>query len=275
MPFWLLYRLSDVFFFFMYYVLGYRKKVVIQNLRNSFPEKNEQELKNIQKQFYQFLCDVFLETFKLLTISKKELQKHCQMTGQAQRIFDTYYHQKKSIVTVMGHLGNWEWAGHVFDSTKHQLYGLYHPLSNTYFNRLTVKMRTRFGMKLIDMKHTFREMVAHKAELTNTTFISDQTPQPNNAYWTTFLNQDTPIFTGIEKIAKKFNYPVLYVYLKREKRGYYKIYAQTLFDNPIETKENEISEAHARILEQHILQQPEVWLWSHRRWKHKRPELKK
>jgi KDO2-lipid IV(A) lauroyltransferase len=168
----------------------------------------------------------------------------------------------------MGHLGNWEWAGNVFDSSKHQLYGLYHPLSNKYFNNLTVKMRTRFGMKLIDMKHTLREMISHKNELTNTTFISDQTPPKENAYWTIFLNQDTPVFTGIEKIAKKFNYPVLYVHLKRVRRGYYEIYAETLFENPKQTKDGEITEAHVRCLEKHIIQQPEVWLWSHRRWKH-------
>ncbi len=265
-----MYRVSDFFFVIMYYVLGYRKKVVIENLRNSFPEKSNKEIKVITIAFYRYLCDLFLETFKTLTISKKTMLAHCKMNEDAQKLFDKYYAQQKSIIIVMGHFGNWEWAGNVFDNSKHQLYVLYHQLSNPYFNRLIIKMRTRFGTKLIEMKSTLRDMVSTRKEINATAFIADQTPFPENAYWTNFLNQDTPVFTGTEKIAQKFNYPVLYVSIKRWKRGKYEIFAETLFENPKDTVEGEISEAHTRRLEKDIRQQPEIWLWSHRRWKHKR-----
>lgn len=270
LPFWLMYLVSDFFFVIMYYVLGYRKKVVLENLRNSFPEKSEKELNEICVAFYKYLCDLFLETFKTLTISKKTMLAHCKMNEDAQKLFDAYYAEQKSIIIVMGHFGNWEWAGNVFDNSKHQLYVLYHQLSNKYFNNLIIKMRTRFGTKLIEMKSTLRDMVSNRKNITATAFIADQTPFPENAYWTTFLNQDTPVFTGTEKIAQKFNYPVIYVTIKRMKRGYYEIFAEPLFDNPKETTEGEISEAHIRRLEKDIRQQPEIWLWSHRRWKHKR-----
>jgi KDO2-lipid IV(A) lauroyltransferase len=270
LPFWFLYRVSDLFFVIIYYVLGYRKKVVMENLRNSFPEKTEQELNKIAFDFYRYLCDLFLETFKTLTVSKKHMLAHCKMNENTQKLFDSYYTQQRSIILVMGHFGNWEWAGNVVDSSKHQLYVIYHQLSSKYFNQLVIKMRTRFGTKLIEMKSTLRDMVTHRKDITATAFIADQTPFPENAYWTTFLNQDTPVFTGTEKIASKFNYPVIYISVKRIKRGYYEIFGELLFENPKETKEGEISEAHTRRLEKDIIAQPEIWLWSHRRWKHKR-----
>ena len=270
LPFWFLYRVSDLFFVIIYYVLGYRKKVVMDNLRNSFPDKSEKELKKIAFDFYRYLCDLFLETFKTLTISKKQMLAHCKMNENTQKLFDYYYEQKRSIILVMGHFGNWEWAGNVVDSNKHQLYVIYHQLSNKYFNQLVIKMRTRFGTKLIEMKSTLRDMVTNRKDITATAFIADQTPFPESAYWTTFLNQDTPVFTGTEKIASKLNYPVVYVSVKRIKRGYYEIFGELLFENPKETKEGEISEAHTRRLEKDIIAQPEIWLWSHRRWKHKR-----
>jgi KDO2-lipid IV(A) lauroyltransferase len=270
LPFWILYRISDLFFLMMYYVLGYRKKVVMENLRNSFPEKTEEELKKIAIAFYRYLCDLFLETFKSLSVSKKEMDLRCTVNPDAQTLFKDLSERKKNIVIVMGHFGNWEWAGNVFDYNKHQLYVIYHPLSNTYFNQLVIKMRTRFGTKLIEMRNTLRDMITHRNEINATAFIADQTPFPENAYWTTFLNQDTPVFTGTEKIARKFNYPVVFVSIKRKERGYYEIFAETLFENPKETKEGEISEAHTRKLEKDIILQPEIWLWSHRRWKHKR-----
>jgi len=255
----------------LYYVIGYRKKVVMENLRNSFPDKSEKEIKRICKDFYHYLCDLFLETFKTLTISKTTMLKHFYFAPGAQEVFDKLANEKKSVVLVMGHLGNWEWAGNTFSLLcKHQLYVIYHPLSNKYFNKLIYDMRTRFGTGLIAMRETFREMVVKRNEVSATAFIADQTPSPEGAYWTTFLNQDTPVFTGTERIAKKMEYPIVYACIKRVKRGYYQIEAEVLCMNPKETKDGEISEMHTRRLEKDIIAQPEVWLWSHRRWKHKR-----
>lgn len=171
----------------------------------------------------------------------------------------------------MGHFGNWEWAGNSFSLLCHQqLHVIYHPLKSKYFNQLINNMRTRFGTKLIPMRETYKEMLSNRNEISATAFIADQTPAPANAYWTKFLNQDTPIFRGTEAIAKKLNYPVVYASVNRTKRGCYEVFAETLFEQPSTTAEGEISEAHTKKLEIEIRKQPEVWLWSHRRWKHKR-----
>ncbi len=269
LPFRLLYIVSDFFYFLIFIVIGYRKKVVYENLRNSFPEKSDKEINQIVRKFYQYFCDLTLETLKTLTISKKAVRKHVKFEDMS--LFEKYAKENQSIIIVMGHLGNWELGGaRVAVEDYHQLYVIYHPLSNKYFNNLIVRMRTRLGNKLYSMNETLRGMVRDRKDLTATAFIADQTPQPNNAYWTTFLNQDTPIFTGTEKIAQKFKYPVVYVSILRPKRGLYEMKAELLIEKPEETAENEISELHTKRLERDIVAHPHIWLWTHRRWKHKR-----
>lgn len=271
LPFPIFYLVSDGVYFLLYRVIGYRKKVVYENLKNSFPEKTHEELKLIEKKFYHYLCDLFLETLKTLTISKEEAIKRCSFNDNTKRIFKELYDEKKSCILVMGHYGNWEWAGNSFSLINpQQLYVIYHPLSNKHFDKLMYDMRSRFGTKLYAMKDTMREMIKNRHEINTTAFIADQTPSPEGAYWTTFLNQDTPVFWGTEKIAQKLNYPVVYVTVKRVKRGYYEVNTEYLVKEPKNTKEGEISELHTRKLEQDIIAQPEIWLWSHRRWKHKR-----
>ncbi len=272
LPFWLFYGVADFFYVLLYYVFGYRRKVVMQNLRNSFPNKDEKELKKLEARFYRYLCDLFLETFKTLTIGKQAMLKRCALDPASLELFNSYAAQNRSVIIVMGHFGNWEWAGNTFSLLgKHHLYVIYHPLSNKYFNNLVVKMRTRFGTGLIEMRNTIRDMISKRKELSATAFIADQTPPPEGAYWTQFLNQDTPIFWGTEKIARKLNYPIIYVSVKRVKRGHYNIFAETLVEDPATTAEGEISELHTRRLEKDVIEQPEIWLWSHRRWKHKKP----
>lgn len=199
--------------------------------------------------------------------------RHCSMDREALELFQAYAKENKSIILVLGHKGNWEWAGNTFSLLcKHQLYVIYHPLSHPYFNRLIIKMRTRFGTKLIAMKDTFRSMVQNRAELNATAFIADQTPDPNTAYWMSFMNQDTPVFLGTEKIAQKLNYPIVYVSIHKIKRGYYTLKAQTLTIPPYESlSEGDITKAHTNKLEADIAEQPHLWLWTHRRWKHVRP----
>ena len=232
------------------------------------------EIKSIERKYYRYLCDLFLETFKTLIFSREKAGKHCTMNAEAKKLFEKYFNEKKSVIIVLGHFGNWEWGGNTFTmANKQQLYVIYHPLQNKFFNNLTIKMRTRFGTKLIEMKETYKDMLTLRNEINATAFIADQTPPPENAYWTKFLNQDTPVFRGTEIVSRKMNYPVVYVLVKKIKRGYYEIFAETLFENPKETKEGEISEAHTRRLEKDIIAQPETWLWSHRRWKHQRPSV--
>lgn len=272
LPFWLLYRVSDFLYFIIYIILGYRKKVVLQNLRNSFPEKSEEEITQIAKKFYTFFCDWSVETIKSITISKEESIKRCHFTNTD--ILDKYYKENKKLIFVMGHMGSFELAGaEMAFNTKYNLHVIFKPLSNKYFNDLITKKRIRFGSNVIAMNDTFRTMLSlnDSKELTATLFIADQTPQKSNAYWTTFLNQETPIFWGTEVIAKKLNYPVIYISMKQPKRGYYEITPELLCDNPATTKKGEISEMHTKRLEHDIKDQPEIWLWSHRRWKHKNP----
>jgi Kdo2-lipid IVA lauroyltransferase/acyltransferase len=272
MPFPLLYLVSDGLYVILYYVIGYRKEIVLQNLRNSFPNKSDVEIKKIRKQFYHYLCDLTLETFKTLTISKSAMIKHCSIYPDTLKLFNKLAAENKSFILVLGHFGNWEWAGNSFSLLcKHQLYVIYHPLSNKYFDGLIYDMRTRFGTKLIAMKDTYREMASKRNELSATAFIADQTPSPEGAFWTTFLHQETPVFKGTEKIAQRLNYPVVYGRVNRLKRGYYEISAEALFENPVKSQPDEISKSHTNILENDILAYPEIWLWSHRRWKHKRP----
>lgn len=272
LPFPLLYGLSDIFFVVMFHLIGYRKELVLQNLRNSFPEKTEAELLLIRKKFYRHLCDLFLETFKTLTISKSEMLKHCYFAPEAKELFNRLAASGKSVILVMGHQGNWEWAGNTFSAEiNSQLYVIYHPIANKYVDGLVYKMRTRFKTKLIAMKDTFKEMAAHRSEVTTTAFIADQTPHNlSSAYWMNFLNQDTPVFLGTERIARKLNFPVVYAFVKKVKRGHYEINAEMLVEHPASTGDGEITTLHTRRLEKDIYSQPETWLWSHRRWKHKR-----
>jgi len=271
LPFPILYFISDGFYLLIYHVIGYRKEVVFTNLSNSFPEKTTAEIIDIQKKFYRYFCDLFLETFKTLTISEKKMLDHCSFAPESKRLFDQLAEENKSVIVVMGHQGNWEWGGNTFSiCSKHQLYVIYHPLANKYFNGLICRMRQRFGGKLIPMKLTFREMVNNRKDLTATAFIADQSPNPVSAHWMTFLNQDTAVFMGTEKIAQKLKYPIVYVSVKRLTRGYYTVLAELLQTPPYIGNEGNITEIHTKKLESDIIAQPETWLWVHKRWKHKR-----
>lgn len=271
LPFPIFYLFSDFIFVFVYYIAGYRKKVVLKNLRNSFPEKSEKEIAALCRKFFRYFCDMSLEILKTLTISQSSMLKHCRFDEQSLSLMQKLYDDKRNIILVLGHLGNWEWGGNSFSiQCKQQLYVIYHPLKNKYFNNMVIGMRTRFGTKLIEMKNVFREMIKNKYEINATAFIADQTPPPENAHWTKFLNQDTPVFKGTAIIAKKLNYPVIFIKINKIKRGYYTMSAEMLCENPLTASDGEISEMHTKKLEQAIFEQPETWLWSHRRWKHKR-----
>jgi KDO2-lipid IV(A) lauroyltransferase len=215
----------------LYRVFGYRKQVVRSNLEHSFPEKSTEELTKIQEGFYRFFCDLIVETLKTLSIGKAKLMQMVQYGDMD--VFGKYYKEGRSVIIVMGHFGNWELAGARFSQDPfHQLYVIYHPLSNPYADRLMYRMRTRLGNKLYSMKDTFRGMIRNRDNLTATAFIADQTPSPEGAYWTSFLHQDTPIFTGTAKISKKLNLPVIYVSVLRPERGSYIIVGEELVADP-------------------------------------------
>ncbi|MBS1490626.1 MAG: lysophospholipid acyltransferase family protein [Bacteroidetes bacterium] len=269
LPFSLLYRLSDLLYFFLR-LSGYRRKVVYDNLKNSFPEKTEQEIQHLCNEFFKYLCDLILETLKTLRMTARESKERCVF--HTPQWLDTMYGQKQSFIIVMGHYGNWEWAGPSFTlNTPYQLTVIYRPLTNLYFDKMMIRMRTRFGTQITPVNQTLRHMVAHRNSTSATAFIADQAASTANSYWTTFLHQDTAVFNGPEKLAVKFNYPVVYINIQRVKRGYYSVTPELLFTNPAETKENEILETFTKRLEKDIIHDPAIWLWSHRRWKHTRP----
>jgi KDO2-lipid IV(A) lauroyltransferase len=272
LPFSVLYRLSDL----LYYLLrltGYRKAVIRENLEKSFPEKSPAEIEEMVRQYLQYMCDLILEILKTRTMTAREASERCVFHKEPW--LDKLFEEKKSIVIYMGHHGNWEWAGPSFSlSNGHQLVVIYLPLSNRYFDRMMVKMRTKFGTRIAPSKQTLRTMATDKDKVTATAFIADQAAPPGNSYWTTFLHQDTSVFTGHAKMAIRFNYPVVFLHVKRTKRGYYDAYPELLFDQPKNVSVEEICESFIKRLEKEIIQDPIPWLWSHRRWKHARPALK-
>ncbi|MFM9841005.1 MAG: lysophospholipid acyltransferase family protein [Cyclobacteriaceae bacterium] len=268
LPFGLLYKVSD-FFYFLLALSSYRKNVVLENLRHSFPEKSEEEIQSICKSYFKYLCDLIVETLKTLKMTEQESREHCTFHNPEWLV--KLCEEKKSIIIVMGHYGNWEWAGPSLTlATKYQLVVIYRPLSNTYFEKMMVGMRTKFGTKITPVNQTLRDMVANRGIVTATAFIADQFPATGGAHWTTFLNQDTGFFVGPEKLGSKFNYPIVYMNIKHPRRGYYEVVPELLFANPKETTEGEITEAFSKRLEKEIMLAPATWLWSHKRWKNKR-----
>lgn len=271
LPFRVLYLLSDLMYLLLYRLAGYRRAVVTTNLERSFPDKSQEEIADIRRGYYRYFCDLCLEIVKTLTISSEKTKAHFRFDDTS--LFEHFQAKKQSVIIVMGHLGNWELCGAYFSQLPlHRLYVLYHPLSNKYFDRLFYRMRTRHGTRLYSMKNAFRGMVRDRGELTATAFIADQTPPPSGAHWMTFLNQDTAVFKGTETIARKLDYPVIYLSVIRERRGYYRIESELLAEHPRDLPEHALTEMHTQRLERDIVAHPETWLWSHRRWKHERPK---
>ena len=268
-PFRILYFVSDILCLLLR-ASGYRKEVIVKNLKNSFPEKSEKEILTLCNEYYRYLCDLALETLKSTRMSEKESRKRCVFHNQPW--LTKMREDGQSIAIVMGHHGNWEWAGPGFTlSSKFQLVVVYRPLSNIYFEKMMTRARTRFGTQITAVDKTLRDMVANRGKTTATAFVADQVSLAANAHWMTFLNQDTAVFTGFERLARKFNYPVVYMSVSRVRRGYYEVTPELLSLDPKDTDENEITEKFNRRLEQDIIRDPRIWLWSHRRWKLTKP----
>jgi Kdo2-lipid IVA lauroyltransferase/acyltransferase len=268
LPFPALYAVSDALAWLMRLV-GYRKDVIKTNLRNSFPEKSEAEIRDIYLQFYTYLCDLMLETIKTMRMTEEEYKE--RVIVENPELLHDLYAKGKSVVLMLGHYGNWELFGPCMSlNTDHQLVVVFRPLTNPYFDRMMTSWRTRFGTEITPVQQTLRTMINNKNRLTITAFISDQAA-PIGAYWTTFLHQETSVFTGAEKVASKFGFPVVYLHGARPKRGHYTIKLEILYAEPSKTGENEISEGFTRRLERDIVADPVIWLWSHKRWKNKRP----
>ncbi|MCK5857379.1 MAG: lysophospholipid acyltransferase family protein [Bacteroidales bacterium] len=269
LPHWILYRLSDFNFFFIYYVIGYRKKVVYENLKNSFPEKSHEELKQIEKKFFHHLTDVIMETVKEFSISKRSIKKRFKFMNP--EVFQQHYDNGKSVMMTMGHYGNFEYGVSAPLWVPQECWAVYGKIENPVFDKYLVRTRERFGFTLFPMEETYNVMLKHKQGDKLYMFMADQSPHHAKIkYWLPFLNQETPVHKGAEKLSKMMDLAVVFIDIQKVKRGYYEITAHTLYDNPKETSENEITDKYFEILEKVIQKNPEYWLWSHKRWKYKR-----
>ncbi|MHB8206918.1 lysophospholipid acyltransferase family protein [Mucilaginibacter sp.] len=273
LPFWCLYIIADILFVFFYYVTGYRRKVVRENLRNSYPEKTDKDRLIIEKQYFKYLADLVVETIKMITASEKTIRKHMWPTNA--ELIDNYLTQGKSIIGAVGHYCNWEMAALRFSMIiDERRMIVYKPLTNSEFDGFFLKIRSRFGATLVAMKDTLRTLIKYKNEATFTVLVADQIPVKHEAnYFTNFLNQPTAVFLGIEKLSKMTDSVVVFCDVQRVKRGYYSYTFVPLIENAKETALYEITETHVKYLEGMINRHPQYWLWSHRRWKFK-PEDK-
>ena len=272
LPFWFLYLVADLLFIILYHLVGYRRKVVQENLLNSFPGKSAAERKGIERKYYKYMADLMVETIKSVSMSKRSVQRRMICTNP--EMMQHYFDQGKSILAAAGHYCNWEMATLSFGFlTDKRRVVVYKPQSNEVFTDFFNRTRSRFGATMVAMRQTLRKMIEYKNELSFSVLVSDQTPTLQDAkYWTTFLNQPTAVFLGIEKLTKVVDCVVIFYRIDLVKRGHYTYTFVPLVEEPKFSKPYEITEAHVRYLEKLIREKPEYWLWSHRRWKIKPPE---
>ncbi|GCC53379.1 lipid A biosynthesis acyltransferase [Chryseotalea sanaruensis] len=272
LPYPVLYLISDGAYVLVYHVIGYRKKVVLNNIRNSFPDKTEQEHKDIASAFYRHFCDVIVESFKTFTISEQEAMQRMKFVNP--EILKAYAVENRSVILAGGHYNNWELFAVAIDLLMdHQAIAIYKELKNKYLDEKMRSTRGKFGLKMISTKIVKEEFEKERNNLTATIFATDQSPSvAKNAYWTTFLNQESAMIFGPERYAKEYNYPILYGRISKIKRGYYEFSFDLISDNPKDEAYGEITKKLVRHLERDIKQAPQYWLWTHKRWKKNRPE---
>lgn len=274
LPLGVLYVLADLCFPLLYYVARYRRKVVTENLNNAFPELSPRERHKIRRRFYRWFCDYVVETLKLLSMSRQEMMRRMIIEGvdEMERSLET----KPFVFIFLGHYCNWEWVSSIpLWYQKEDSHGaqLYRPLKNKAFDRLFLEMRSRFGSENISKYEALRHILQLRRDGKKTCigFISDQTPGWNSIHdWVDFLHQDTPVFTGTERIAKKVDAAIFFADIRRVRRGYYHLVLRRMTDEPKDFPDYALTEQYMRELEQIIRRQPHLWLWSHRRWKHRR-----
>lgn len=270
LPLRVLYLISDFAYLNLYYIFGYRKKVVAENLRSSFPEKSEEELKIITKKFYHHLADLIVESVKNFSMSEKEMKKRMHFLNP--ELMEHYYKQKRNVLGITGHYCSWEWAGTSFSLySKHKAGGIYLPIKNKFWNELMKKTRGRFGVQMISPKEVGPFFEENKNTVCSCGFVADQSPgNPEKAYWMDFLNHDTAVSFGSEKFANDYNCVTVFGKMKKIKRGYYTIEYVLITEDPKELPYGKLTEIHTKMNEENIRSAPEFWVWTHKRWKHKR-----
>ena len=276
LPFKVHYVISDMMFWLLYSMIGYRRKVVYKNISESFPEKSDEEIKRIERGFYRFFCDYMVECVKMMTITKANLKK--RMIFKGTDLVDEAIENGQSCALYLGHLCNWEWVSSLplWLTPKVHCGQIYHPLENKDFDRLFLRSRQRMGAECIPMAETLRKIIEYRKarQPIIVGYISDQVPFWTNIHhWVDFLNHDTPVLTGTERIVRKVNHVVFYLDIRRVRRGYYEAEIKLISREPQKMNDYEITDIYFKMLEDNIRRAPEFWLWSHNRWKRTREEF--
>lgn len=271
LPLFLIHGISNIINFLSYYIFRYRRNVVRINLTRSFPEKSISEIISIEKNFYRYFTDYFLETLLSRFMSEKRLSKH--FVYKNTELINSYFDNNQSIILVTAHLGSFEMSLQMPRFIRHKIMAVYKPQSNKGFDKFFVKLRERCGIEAVPMnaigKRIYQNVCTNTPSVTY--LLSDQRPMRINIrYWTTFLNQETPILQGPERLSVKYNQVVLFLSVKRIKRSFYEASFELIEDKPQTTKEYEITEKLTRHLEKLIKADPSIYFWTHQRWKHLR-----
>ena len=270
-PYWLLYLKSDCYYFLVYHLLHYRRKVVRQNLLRSFPEKDENEIKSIERRFYHNLCDMFVEAPKMLRMKSNGYQNRITYTNL--ELVQGLFEQGKNVFYALPHSGNWEWFGKMIPQlTPHKGLAVYKMVKNPVFERVMLYLRTcDTDLEMMESKTVMRRLLELGDSCNAVLMMADQSAHGSATdYWTEFLHQDTCWFTGIERLAKKLDYAIVFVDMRRKGRGRYEVSFELITDTPKAMNNGEIMERYVRCVERFIQDNPDNWLWSHRRWKHTR-----
>lgn len=270
LPMRILYLFSDFLYFIFFHVIGYRKKVVLENLELAFPEKKINELKRIQKDFFKHFTDIFIESIKAFSITKKTILKRYKFTNP--ELIDELYKKGRSIAFVGAHQANWEWSISIPLHVKIKCFGAYTRIGNKYYDKTVKNSRTKFGFIGYKTSETIRSISHNFDEGIQGLYLllSDQSPQIHKThYWSEFMGVKVPIHTGAELIAKKFDMAVVNYSIKKVKRGYFEVTFETLTEHPNEFKDFEITDKYLEITERNIHNQPAYYLWSHKRFKHR------
>jgi Kdo2-lipid IVA lauroyltransferase/acyltransferase len=272
-PFSILYKISDLLYLILYYIIRYRRKVVRKNLKDSFPEKTKNELLKIEKLFYKNLTDIILEGIKGFSMSNKQVIKRFKFNNA--EVFDSLYDRKQSFIAVLGHFCNWEWgtisAGL---QLKFNIVGFYKPLSNKYIDKFLKNNRSKSNTTLASISKTYQTFDDFKNKTTIFVMIADQSPgNIKRAMWFNFLGRPTAWIHGPEKYAKLFDFPVYFIHVERIKRGYYVVKVKEIEKKSKDVPTTEITRKYIEELEKIVKDKPENWLWSHNRWKIKYQEI--
>lgn len=273
MPLGVLYPIGYVVYILMYYVVGYRKKVVKKNLSESFPDMTEKELRLTMKDFYLNFADYIVETVRLGGISEKEIKS--RVSYENLELVESYLKAGRPVVAYFSHCINWEWVtslGVIVEGENIECSQVYRPLKSKWMDGYMLRIRQRFNARCYAKSTVFRELIRRRGEgkVTFTGFMSDQKPSHNDTgYITMLLNHPTAMISGTETVARKLNAAVVYFDMTKLHRGRYHLRIVPITEDVSSLPENEITERYTRLLEENIRRQPSIWLWTHRRWKHK------